>query len=44
MWATSMIVSGSTVSGWSHGPLTFARNTVGAHVTQKREWMHFFAS
>src|SRR5437773_496811 len=31
-------------SGWIHGPFTLARNTCGAPVTQKREWMQRFAS
>src|SRR5258708_7144277 len=31
-------------SGCSHGPCTFARNTSGAPVTQKRAWMQRLVS
>src|SRR5262245_33919372 len=31
-------------SGSIHGPCTLARNTLGPHVTQNREWMHFLPS
>src|SRR5487761_216148 len=43
-WAMSTRRSTSMASGWIHGPCTLARNTLGAQVTQNREWMHFFAS
>src|SRR6185437_7521343 len=43
-WATSTRRSTCMASGWIHGPCTLARNTLGAQVTQKREWMHFLES
>src|SRR6516165_12521076 len=42
--ATSTTRSTGMASGWIHGPFTFARNTCGVQVTQKREWMQRFAS
>src|SRR6185437_4049491 len=43
-WAISTRRSTSIASGWIQGPSTLARNTLGAQVTQNREWMHLLES